>query len=111
MGCIGVHDSAAETRPVTRPGRPRGLVSFQTLELAMRQEITARDVATTLQLSRRHASVTVHSLARSGHLLEVERREVAGARKPMPVYRAAPAESPPVTVDSPLVILLDWPRG
>lgn len=88
-----------------------GVVSIHTLELAMRQEITSRDVATTLQLSRRHATVTVHDLARSGHLTEVDRRPMEGARKPVPVYRAAEPSPAPAAEPGFLLLLLDWPRG
>jgi hypothetical protein len=88
--------------------RRLGEISLQVLHLAGHRELTYADAASTLQLSRRDASVAVYSLAARGHLEEVDRRMVPGARKPVPVYRASaqqPAES-----DCPTMMMLDWPR-
>jgi hypothetical protein len=91
---------------MTRGGRRLGEVSERIVALAAREEVWSGKVAATLQLSRRDASVTVHDLARSGRLAEVDRRMVAGARKPVPVYRA-PAE-PDAAL--PGIPIFDWPR-
>ena len=90
------------------PRRPLGEFSLRTLQLARVREVTYLDVAQTLQISRRDASVTVYNLKARGQLQEVERRAIDGARKPVPVLRAA---EPAAVTDSPLVLILDWPRG
>jgi hypothetical protein len=87
--------------------RPLGEISTCILSLAREQGITYHTAATTLQLSRRHASVTVHDLARAGHLVEVSRCAVPGARKPVPVYRAAVHETAP---ECPALLVFEWPR-
>ncbi|HQR22634.1 MAG TPA: hypothetical protein PKV98_17325 [Burkholderiaceae bacterium] len=86
--------------------RPLGEISTRVVELAAAREISYMDAASTLQLSRRHASVTVYTLATRGHLEEVDRRPVQGARKPVPIYRAAD----PAAEVIPAILLLDWPR-
>jgi hypothetical protein len=86
--------------------RPLGEISTRIVALAAEGEMTYMDAACTLQLSRRHASVTVHDLARYGHLVEVGRTQVAGARKPVPKYRAAEPAAP----ELPAILVLDWPR-
>lgn len=94
---------------MTRTGRPLGEISSSILSLARSEEVWSTKAAQTLQLSRREASVTVHDLARSGRLVEVDRRMVEGARRPVPVYRAgAPAAEPAPEMT---ILLLDWPRG
>ncbi len=92
---------------MTRGGRPLGEVAVRIVALARSEEVWSGKVAATLQLSRRDASVTVHNLTRLGHLEEVDRRAVDGARKPVPVYRAAPEPGH----ECPGLLLLDWPRG
>jgi hypothetical protein len=93
-------------------GRPRltslGDISLQALRLAEARAVTYLDVARELQLSRRHASIAVFELARRGHLAQVDRSKVAEARKPVPVYRAAPAE-PPAAAPPLGVLAFDWP--
>ena len=91
------------------PRRPLGEFSLRTLQLASVREVTYLDVAQTLQISRRDASVTVYNLKARGQLQEIERRAIDGARKPVPVLRAA--EPAPAVTDSPLLLILDWPRG
>lgn len=86
--------------------RPMGEISARVLEMASAREVTYMDAASTLQLSRRHASVTVYTLAARGHLEEVDRRTVPGARKPVPVYRASDRADDII----PTILLLDWPR-
>jgi hypothetical protein len=92
-------------------GRPRltslGDISLQALRLAEARAVTYLDIARELQLSRRHASVTVFGLAERGHLTEVERRPIAEARKPVPVYRAATAGPP--GPPSAGVLAFSWP--
>jgi hypothetical protein len=89
-----------------RSGRQLGAIALNTLRLASLREVTVFDVARELQLSRGHASDTVYRLKSLGHLREVDRRVVDGARKPVPVVRAVPAADPPRPLG---VLAFDWP--
>ncbi|HQR22437.1 MAG TPA: hypothetical protein PKV98_16335 [Burkholderiaceae bacterium] len=89
-----------------RGGRPLGPISARVLQIAQTEEIWSGRVASMLQISRRDAAVVVHDLARYARIEEVDRRMVAGARKPVPVYRAAVGAGRP----APFLLLLDWPR-
>lgn len=88
---------------MTRTGRPLGDIATQCLRLASAQPITYLDIAAQLQLSRRDASAAVYRMAQRGQLVEEQRVLVSGARKPVPVYRAAARES--------VVLVLEWPGG
>lgn len=92
----------------SRPlGRPLGVISLGALRLASARAVTCVDVARELQLSRGHASDTLFRLRSAGHVQEVDRRLVDGARKPVPVLRAVvPDEPPAVSVG---ILSLDWP--
>lgn len=79
---------------------------MRVVALAAERQVTYADAATTLQLSRRHASVTINNLVRCGYIEEVGRTQVDGARKPVPLYRAAKPPEP----ELPAILLLDWPR-
>ena len=94
------------TGPIRRIGRPLGVVSMSALRLASSREVTVFDVARELQLSRRDASVTLYELRARGHVQEVGRQLVAGARKPVPVVRASTTEPAP---DVPGILALTWP--
>lgn len=91
---------------MTQPRRGLGEISTLVMAAAAAREVTYLDVAHELQLSRRHASVTMYNLAARGHLEEIDRRPVPGARKPVPVYRAAEAAADDA---GPGILLLDWP--
>jgi predicted transcriptional regulator len=92
-----------------RSGRPLGAIARQTLQFASERGVTALDVARELKLSRGHASDTIYKLKSLGHMVEVDRRQVDGARKPVPVVRAVTPAAPPdpVTIG---ILSLDWPR-
>lgn len=93
---------------MTRRGRPSGSlgeISTRALELATARPCTYLDFHIELGLSRRAASVAVFNLVGSGRAVEVDRRQVPGARKPVPVISAAP----PVSVEDKLALLAAWP--
>jgi hypothetical protein len=90
---------------MTRSGRPLGEIAAQCLRLASAQPVTYLDIAAQLQLSRRDASLTVYRMAQRGQLVEEQRVLVSGARKPVPVYRAACEPPDPC----PHVLIIDWP--
>jgi hypothetical protein len=90
---------------MSRTGRPLGEVAEQCLRLASTQSVTYLDIAAQLQLSRRDASLAVYRMAQRGHLIEERRVLVNGARKPVPMYRAACESADPC----PNVLVIDWP--
>lgn len=95
---------------MTRLGRPSGTlgeVGARALELATARPISYRDLHLELGMSRQVASYTLRNLLAAGHVEEVSRAQVPGARKPVPVVRA----KPPATVEDKLAALMAWPRS
>lgn len=89
---------------MSRRGRPLGPVAQEVLRYAgTLGRIDARSAAATLQLSRAHAARALYQLRTAGYLVEVERVQMPGARKPVVVCE--PAREPQI----PLIVTLDWP--
>ena len=95
---------------MTRLGRPRGSIGdfgARALELATSRPVSYYDLHCELGMSRAVASYTLRNLLAAGHVEEITRAQVPGARKPVPVVRA----KPPASVEDKLAALMAWPRS